>query len=111
MVLGEVLQLNEPARPSARAAGTVELEHAVCPSVFADGVLHCLVFLHGRFGKLEAELQGFFQFIRGIRDEPCDIFFAEGFCLHAVVCEPLFHLYHTVGIFQVGDAFHGFHEF
>ena len=55
MVLGKVLQLNQPARPASGAAGSVELEHAVCTSVPADCVFHCLVFFDGGFCNLEAE--------------------------------------------------------
>ena len=55
MILGEVLQLDQPAGPSAGAVGAIILEHAVSPSVPTDGVLHCLIFLHGGFCKLLAE--------------------------------------------------------
>ena len=55
MVLGEVLQLDQPAGPSARTVGTVKLEHAVSSAVSADCVLYCLIFLHGGFCKLLSE--------------------------------------------------------
>ena len=55
MVLREVLQLYQAAGPSTGAVGSIELEHAVSPAVHADGVLHGLIFLHGRFRELLAE--------------------------------------------------------
>ena len=57
MVLREVLQLNEPPRPTTAAVCTVELEHSVRPSVRAYSVFHRLIFLYRGFRKLLTEFK------------------------------------------------------
>ena len=55
MILRKVLQLYQATGPSVGTVCTVELEHAVGTFIHADGVLHCLILLHGRFCELLAE--------------------------------------------------------
>ena len=53
VVLRQVLQLDEPACPSAAPVGAVELKHAPAATILTDSILHGLVFLHAAFGGLQ----------------------------------------------------------
>ena len=107
MVLGEVLQLDQPAGPSARTVGTVKLEHAVSSAVSADCVLYCLIFLHGGFCKLLSEHEsGLDSLVIRIMDQFFDGFFVKDICFHAVLGEPFFHFLDTVWIFEPCNCLH-----
>lgn len=51
------MQLDESTSPTTGAIGSIELEHTVSTLILAYGILHCLIFLHRRFGKLESKLK------------------------------------------------------
>ena len=57
MVLRKILQLHEPSRKTASAVCSIELEHAPAPAVSACGILHRLILLDGRLGKLLPKFQ------------------------------------------------------
>lgn len=94
-------------RARAFSVGSVELEHAVSPAVPADGVLHRLIFLHGRLRKLLAEKERiqYILTVGGI-DQFLYCLLIQGFCFHAVVRKPLLHLLYAVRVFKVGDLLH-----
>ena len=53
VVLRQVLQLDEPACPSAAPVGSIELEHAPTAPVLTDGILHGFIFLHAALRGLQ----------------------------------------------------------
>ena len=81
------------------------------PAVIADSVLHRLIFLHGRFGKLQAEFEGFrnvtVSVTVGVFDKLSNFFLSEGLHLYALSREPLLHLSHAVRVVKVRDILHG----
>ena len=111
VILREVLQLDQPARPAAAAVGTIKLEHPSRPAVCTDGVLHCLVLLYRGLSKLPAQFQhlgkfrrrGFQQFLHG--------FLVQGVHLKAMLCKPFLHLLDGVRVFQGGELPHLCREF
>lgn len=107
VVLGEILQLYQASGPSSGPVRTIELEHPPGPAVMADRILHGLVFFYGRLGEPEAEAECVPDTAVCLGDQTGDIFFPEGFRLHTINGQPLFHLYHAVGVVQSGELFHG----
>ena len=107
--------MNQAAGPSAGTVGTVELEHAVSPAVSADRILHGLILLHRGFGKLQAELQRFYNVTVSVTvrvlDKLSDILLSEGIHLHTMIREPLLHLNNAVWVIKICDILHGQHEF
>ena len=100
VVLGEVLQLDDPAGPSAAAVCAVELEHAPCPAVRADSVLHRLVFFDGGFCELLAETEDVCDVPGRGLEEPGNGFLVKGFGIHALAGEPFLHLCHGVRVLK-----------
>jgi len=106
VILRKVLQLYQPASPSTGTIGSIELEHTVSSAVFADSILHGLIFLHGGFGKLQAECKRLFDISVGLRDHVLHIFFTERFCFNSIIREPFFHLHYAVWIIDTGKVLH-----
>ena len=125
VILRKILQLNQPARKSSCPIGSVEHEHAVCTPVFADAVLHGLIFLHGAFCKLPAEEKRLSKLIGSVLQQGGHFLFAKRFDLHAMLGKPSLHLgdgvwilkgckrVHPLGQFSPGQGIHSdgvFHE-
>lgn len=70
-------------------------------AVFANSILHCLVFLYRGFGKLESQLKCFADIAIGLFNKTGNILLTKGFYFDTVIREPLLHLNHAVWIIQV----------
>ena len=79
-------------------------------AVPADSILHSLVFLHGGFCQLQAELKCFFHLTVSIINQLSNILLSERFCFYTVLREPGFHLHHAVRVLYTGDILHSFGE-
>ena len=103
MVLGQVLDLHQPAGPAARP-GAVELQQTADPIVFTGGVLHSLIFLDAGLGQLLADLQhapGVVVQVAG--EEILDGVLAQVVGGHAFIIQPGGQLLHGFGIVQSGQ--------
>ena len=110
MVLGEVLQLDEPACPAARAVGSVKLEHPTASAVLADSVLHGLVLSYAALSKLEAQGEHLGQVLWRFLYHGGNFLFAKALRFQTVLCQISLHLHHGVGILQTGLFLHGLHQ-
>ncbi len=63
MVLWQVLQLNTAPGPALRAVGSGELEEAMCPSIFTDIPIRCLILFHRRLRHLQSQFQHVQRFL------------------------------------------------
>lgn len=106
VVLRQVLQLNQSARPAAASVRTIKLKHPSCPAIRAYGVLHGLVLLHGGLGKLPAQLQHLGKLRRCGFQKFLHSFLIQAVHLKTVLCEPLLHLLDGVRVFQGGKLPH-----
>ena len=111
VVLRQVLQLNQPARPAAAAVCAVKLEHPPRPSVRAYGVLHGLVLLYGGLGKLPAQLQHLSKLRRRSFQQFLHSLLVQGVHLKAMLCKPFLHLLDGVWVLQGGELLHLCGEF
>lgn len=107
MVLREVLHLDNAASPATGPVGSEELKHPTGTAIGTHGFLHGLILPDGGLGKLLAEQEHLLQLRRRGLQDLSHFLFAEGVHLQTVVCEPLLHLDHAVGVLQRGQVFHG----
>ena len=106
MILWQVLQLNDTTSLSTCSICTIELKHASCTTIRADGVLHGLILFDRGFRQLQPQFQhrphGFFCRF----DAFLHLCLSEGIGRVALRFEPAEQLVDRVGVFQVGQGFH-----
>ena len=102
MVLGQILDLHQPPRPSPGPVRPIKLQQTMHPPVRTDRPLHGLIFLHGSLRHQKPQPQKFLHFPVRFSDHLRHRFLGQALRLHSVLPQPALQLRHGIGILQAG---------
>ena len=103
--------MNVASRKPPGTVRTIELEHTPCTTIRANGILHCLIFLHRGLCKLLPK----HQHIGDRRLDSCEQsrhrLLIERLGFNSLLLEPCLHLRDTVRVLKAGQSFQPVRQF